>query len=233
MRFVHKLKARACLSVLAIGVVSACVEVSAIENYQAAKAVFWEQIYPKGHTLYCNKKFTSFWREGINVEHVFPMAWVKNALQCGTRGECRDTSRLFNRIEGDLHNLYPAISDLNYARQSYRFGLIDGERREYGKQCDFEVNKRKRVAEPRAAVRGDVARALLYMEHRYQQEGLKLFNKQAALMLKWHHNDPPSVEEKRRNDVIEKLQGNRNPFIDNPDFAVDYARQRKQKSQQK
>lgn len=223
MRLNHKV-----LSVCAFLSLTACLEgVAAIKNYREAKVVFWESVYPNGYTVYCNKKFTSFWREDINVEHVFPMAWVKNALQCGTRGECRSNSRLFNKIEGDLHNLYPAISKLNYERQSYRFGEIKGEKRRYGEQCDFEIDKRKRVAEPREAVRGDLARSLLYMEYQYQDVGLKLFNKQAALMLKWHDKDKPSKEELKRNDRIEKLQGNRNPFIDDPSFAKKYAKQRK------
>ena len=211
-----------------IAILSACIEgVAAIKDYREAKTVFWENVYPEGSTIYCSKKFTSLGREDINVEHVFPMAWVKNALQCGTRNECRNNSRLFNKIEGDLHNLYPAISHLNYERQSYRFGEVKGEKRHYGEQCDFEVNKRKRVAEPRDAVRGELARSMLYMEHQYRDAGLKLFNKQAALMLQWHDIDPPSQEEVERNDRIEKLQGNRNPFIDDPDFAKNYAKQRK------
>ncbi|MGH1542085.1 MAG: endonuclease I family protein [Arenicella sp.] len=202
-----------------ITVIVACDSTQAIEDYRSARTIFWERLYPGGHTLYCHKKFTSFWHEGINVEHVFPMSWVKNALSCGSRDQCRKSSKLFNRIEADLHNLYPAISHLNYERQSYRFGIIPGEKRRYGQQCDFEVDKRMRVVEPREAVRGDVARAMLYMERRYKQQGLKLFKKQAALLLKWHYQDPPDKEEQRRNTMIEKLQGNRNPFIDNPSLS--------------
>jgi len=54
------------------------------------------------------------------------------------------------------------------------------------------------------------------MENRYEQ--LFLYEKQADILLKWHESDPPSKEEKRRNDKIEQIQGNRNPYIDNPDF---------------
>jgi deoxyribonuclease-1 len=144
------------------------------------------------------------------------MAWVKNSLSCGTRDECRQTSNLFNRIEGDLHNLYPALAKLNYDRQAYRFGTVKGEERRYGPKCDFEVSKRYRVAEPRAEIRGEVARAMFYMEHRYNK--LSLFKKQADLLLKWHFQDPPSKEEKWRNDKIEMIQGSRNPFVDNPDL---------------
>jgi len=190
--------------------------VSAIENYQEAKKVFWKELYPKGHTLYCRAKISGKRRKDINVEHVFPMAWVKSSLKCGTRDECRINSRLFNEIEADLHNLYPSLAKLNYERQAYRFGTVKGEERRYGPRCDFEVSKRYRVAEPRAAVRGDIARAMFYMEHRY--ESLFLFKKQADILLNWHLKDLPSKEEFWRNDKIEKIQGNRNPFIDNPEL---------------
>lgn len=197
-----------------------------IKDYQAAKDVFWSKVYPEGSTIYCNKKFTHSWREGINVEHVFPMAWVKKTLNCGTRDQCRRTNKLFNKIEADMHNLYPSIEQLNYDRQSYRFGNVPGEKRQYGAACDFEVDKKRRVAEPRKLVRGELARAMLYMEYRYHDVGLKLFNKQASLMLKWHYEDLPSQEEKHRNIVIERYQGNRNPFIDDVTFAEQYKKRR-------
>jgi len=188
----------------------------AIMDYREAKSLFWDQVYPKGYTLYCRAKITQFRRDDINIEHVFPMAWVKNSLKCGTRNECRDSSPLFNQIEADMHNLYPSLAKLNYARQAYRFGVIKGEQRDFGNKCDFEISKRYRVAEPMPKVRGEVARAMFYMEDRYDQ--LFLYEKQADILLKWHESDPPSKEEKRRNDIIEKIQGNRNPYIDNPEL---------------
>jgi len=187
-----------------------------IENYREAKSLFWEKVYPKGYTLYCRAKISQFNRDDINIEHVFPMAWVKNSLKCGTRNECRENSSLFNQIEADMHNLYPSLSKLNYERQAYRFGVIKGEERNYGAKCDFEVSKRYRVAEPMPQVRGEVARAMFYMEHRYKQ--LFLYEKQADILLKWHKSDPPSKQEMSRNDKIEKIQGNRNPFIDTPEL---------------
>jgi len=35
----------------------------------------------------------------------------------------------------------------------------------------------------------------------------------------WNELDPPDAEEKARNDLIEQLQGTRNPYIDDPDLA--------------
>jgi len=78
------------------------------------------------------------------------------------------------------------------------------------------------VAEPREAVRGEVARAMFYMADEYREQGLEIFKKQAKLLLEWHKADPPSKAEMKRNDRIEELQGNRNRFIDDP-LALDQA----------
>ncbi len=189
----------------------------AIVDYSQARSILWQSLYSNGgKTLYCGESFSSQQRNGFNVEHVFPMSWVTNSLDCGTRNQCRDKSKAFNKIEADLHNLYPSRSDVNQARSSFAFGEITGEQREFGKDCDFEVNEQQRTAEPGLAVRGEVARAMFYMAYQYQQYGLKLFSKQQHLLQQWHINDAPSEHERSRNDKIEKLQGNRNPFIDDP-----------------
>jgi len=190
-----------------------------IENYEDARKIFWKSLYPaKANTLYCNQSFDSKERKGINVEHVFPMSWATNGVDCGTRKQCRANSSRFNQIEADMHNLYPSRSDVNQQRSSFRFGEISGEKRKFGKQCDFEVNDKARVAEPRESVRGEVARSMFYMADRYKADGLILFEKQARLLYAWHKSDPPSNHEKRRNNVIERLQGNRNQFIDQPEL---------------
>ncbi len=176
--------------------------------------LFWSQLYGDGgHTLYCNRPFGPRKGRRINVEHVFPMGWVARALGCGSRSRCRATSPRFNRIEADMHNLYPALARINKARGSRAFGRVPGERRAFG-TCDFEIDAQKGWVEPRPAVRGNIARAMLYMQSRY---GLKLFPRQARLLRQWHREDPPDPEERRRNRIIERLQGERNPFIDHPE----------------
>ena len=190
----------------------------AIKDYDTARPMLWRSVYPNGgKTLYCNEAFDSDRRKGYNVEHVFPMSWATNGLNCGKRKQCRARSDAFNQIEADLHNLFPSRSDVNQDRSSFRFGEVKGESRRYGRKCDFEVNERARVAEPSAEKRGEVARAMFYMADQYKAQGLVLFKKQALLLEQWHKADPPSDEEHRRNNVIEKLQGNRNQFIDDPE----------------
>lgn len=79
--------------------------------------------------------------------------------------------------------------------------------------------------------RGDVARILLYMAVRYRgtltlvdtQSGTNYQSSGAnlatlSILLGWHQADPVDAFEIQRNDVIQTYQGNRNPFIDNPNY---------------
>ncbi len=188
-----------------------------IKDYEEARRLFWSVLYRSGgETLYCGREFTARSHRGVNIEHVFPMSWVVRALNCDRRKQCRKTNRRFNRIEADLHNLYPSRMDINDARGSFRFGVIGGERRAYG-NCDFEVDERRRIVEPQPATRGEIARAMFYMHEEY---GLRIFKRSGRELLRWHREDPPSAHERWRNGVIERIQGTRNRFIDQPERAA-------------
>ncbi len=182
-----------------------------IVDYETARKVFWKELYSDGGTtLYCRKMFGPGYNSGINIEHVFPASWIAYSLQCGKRYQCRATSPAFNRIEADLHNLYPSRSDINKARSNYPFTLIAGEPRVFGR-CDFEIDERQRIAEPAPAARGRIARAMLYMadEHNlYLKKNLRL------RLAEWDRKYPPNEKEIQRNHRIEQIQGNRNPYID-------------------
>ncbi|MGH4035648.1 endonuclease I family protein [Actinomycetota bacterium Odt1-20B] len=88
--------------------------------------------------------------------------------------------------------------------------------------------------EPRDAVKGDVARMILYMAVRYDgDDGFpdlepndKVDNGSApaigrlSVLKQWSDEDPPDAFEKNRNQVIyDKFQHNRNPFIDHPEWV--------------
>ena len=180
--------------------------------------LFWSKVYPDGgETLYCGREFGSNKGRDINIEHVFPMSWAMREFGCRDRRLCRKNSPLFNRIESDMHNLYPSRKDINHARSSYAYAMIKGERHRFG-QCDIEIDKRRRRVEPRPESRGNIARAMFYM---YDTYGVTIFKKQGGLLKQWHREDQPDAEELRRNDAIDKIQGTRNKFIDRPDLAYE------------
>ncbi|WP_353951621.1 endonuclease [Knoellia sp. S7-12] len=89
--------------------------------------------------------------------------------------------------------------------------------------------------EPRDSVKGDVARMILYMAIRYEGgdgfanlepnntagNGSTPYVGKLTTLKAWSAGDPPSTFEKRRNDRIHaQWQGNRNPFIDHPEWVT-------------
>ncbi|MGB5981726.1 MAG: endonuclease [Nonlabens sp.] len=75
---------------------------------------------------------------------------------------------------------------------------------------------------------GDVARALFYMDLRYNDLDLVIGNPSnsttgqlgdLATLIQWHRDDPADDFEMNRNNVVYNWQNNRNPFIDLPDLA--------------
>ncbi|MCB1789307.1 MAG: endonuclease [Gammaproteobacteria bacterium] len=179
-------------------------------NYLDTIPVFWRTLYPDGGAgLYCGTRFAAFDRD-YNIEHVYPMSWVTRALRCGDRDACRRSSARFNEIESDMHNMYPARKDINRRRGALPYREIRGETH-IERGCDFEIDYRAGVVEPRPASRGNIARAMLYLADRYQ---LQIYERQRRTLLAWHRADPPDDEERRRNRRIADVQGNANSWID-------------------
>jgi deoxyribonuclease-1 len=131
----------------------------------------------------------------------------------GGRRCCRERDAEFRRMEADLMNLSPEIGELNADRNNYRFAEVAGEARAYG-ACDFEVDRERDTAEPAPSVRGDVARAYLYMHATYGQAALPLAPADLARFEAWHRADPPSAWERVRNARIAAIQGIGNPWIE-------------------
>ncbi len=92
------------------------------------------------------------------------------------------------------------------------------------------------VFEPGDQYKGDFARAFLYFITRYE-DSLSVFKTRYALspftdssftglepwllktLVNWSKIDPPSSLEISRNDSVYQLQGNRNPYIDHPEWV--------------
>ena len=112
-------------------------------------------------------------------------------------------------MEADLHNLVPAVGELNGDRSNRSFSMVSGEPRAYGK-CDFEIDFDTDKVEPMPSVRGNISRTYFYFEKQY---GLRISKKQRRLFNVWDREDPVDDWERTRNFMIKNIQGNGNPFI--------------------
>ena len=191
-----------------------------VDNYdEVAANTFWNELYANGGwSLYCGYRFEQT-ADAVNnryfvIEHIYPVSWMLKHANCDSRRQCRlDEKSRYTRMEADMHNLYPVWQEVNILRRDTLFGLIDGEDWRYD-NCDFE--RRFGITEPRPIARGNIARSIFYMHSQY---GVPI-NRQMLLELKnWNRDDPPSNQELLRNNLIEELQGNRNPYIDNQKLA--------------
>ena len=147
----------------------------------------------------------------IEWEHVMPAHHFGHQMQCWQKGGRRLCKKdpVFKKMESDLHNLVPAIGEVNGDRSNYKFGMIEGEMRSYG-SCDVEINFKAKRVEPRPEVRGDIARIYFYMRDRYR---LRLSHQQEQLLKAWSKVDPVDSWEIKKNKRVLKIQGNSNPYV--------------------
>lgn len=184
-----------------------------LTSYSQTKNIFWKQKYNlQTHSLYCFESIGNH-RNGFNIEHVFAASWMKRVAGCQNmnRRKCRQESARFNRMEADLHNLFPTVNKINSLRGDLAFGIIPGQAND---RCDFEISNGE--VEPGPRSRGEIARALLYMEKEYgadlnRDSGSSDLKK---LALYWHCTYPVLQDEILRNEAILKIQKNSNPFVD-------------------
>jgi predicted extracellular nuclease/endonuclease I len=130
----------------------------------------------------------------------------------------------------DIHHLRPTDISINSSRGNLDFDNSDIP------LSESPINSVDGDSfEPRDDVKGDVARMMFYMDTRYEGSGsdstpdLQLVNRITTTsesklgwlctLAAWNVADPVDASEQLRNDRIYELQGNRNPFTDNPTWV--------------
>lgn len=188
-------------------------------------------------TIYCNRSVpaASAGNPNWDREHVWPQSL----------GGMRDVA--CDWAVTDLHHLFPSEADINSSRGQQPFGdcptctpKICGSpavenRMQGGDAGRWQVWPGRR---------GDVARALFYMDIRYDGEivngcrehDLVLTDDRKVIsstanspafmgmlsdLIRWNCEDPVDDRERHRNDIVAAFQGNRNPFIDHPEWVHD------------
>lgn len=177
-----------------------------------------------------------------------PYKYTPGTDQCGTystEGNCYNREHvipqsLFNQASpmvADIHFIRATDGKVNGMRSNYPYGKV-------GSASFTSMNGSKlgtsassgysgTVFEPIDEFKGDVARMIFYFVTRYQSKlsgfssgdmlgssafpGLQTW--ELNVLLAWHNQDPVSQAEIKRNNASYTYQGNRNPFIDNPNYV--------------
>jgi len=143
--------------------------------------------------------------EGYNLEHVVPKAWFDAK----------------NPMRDDLHHLFTEERKCNSDRGDLPLREVEGNLKELP-QCGLMQTTHGKAFEPLAG-KGEAARAILYFVTRYPGEvgdrRGEMDRSDLPRLLEWHRQYPVSDYERHRNETIQDIQGNRNPFIDFPELA--------------
>lgn len=190
--------------------------------------------------FYTQAELSSVWEKGIrgtwNREHV----WCQS-LSNGLWGESGGGS--------DLLHIRPTESSINSTRQNMKYGEVEGgseawTKDKQGARVALGGHFGGDTYEPIDSVKGDVARIVLYVYTHYNTfanvygstdgQGARSYfgtlhftdvvaakTEQSALaiLLSWNSLDKVDALEQARNEAAEDIQGNRNPFVDHPEYA--------------
>ncbi|MCD4689840.1 endonuclease, partial [bacterium] len=156
---------------------------------------------------------------GYNREHSWPSSWYGGEVY---------------PMYSDLFMICPTDNFVNNQRGSDPYGEVDspnwtslnGSRRG---NCTYSGYSGL-AFEPIDAYKGDFARTYFYVTSRYYSEdaawpgsamtdGAEILPWAVDMLIEWHLADPVSRKELERNGTVYTMQGNRNPFIDRPEFA--------------
>ncbi|KUJ56248.1 MULTISPECIES: endonuclease [Chryseobacterium] len=178
-----------------------------------------------------------------------PYNYNHGLKQCGNysiEGDCYNREHvvpqsLFNQnlpMRSDVHFVTPTDGKVNGMRSNYPFGKVgnasftslNGSKLGNSVSAGFSGT----VFEPIDEFKGDIARMILYFITRYETQlsgfsngnilgnsaypGLQIW--ELNQLLAWNTLDPVSSFEVARNNAAYVYQGNRNPYIDRPEFVT-------------
>lgn len=150
--------------------------------------------------------------------------YTKTAATSWNREHMWPNSHGGNNVEADILHTRPTISSENSSRGNSFY--VEGKNSSSAGWDPY-------TAGYDAEVRGECARVILYCVVAYpsftlsdaDSHSTSNSNKDNMMgnmntLIKWHFDYPPNIYEKNRNDGAEYLQGNRNPFVDHPEYVA-------------
>jgi endonuclease I len=187
-----------------------------------------------------NKRVVTCVYSGENYVYTPPFAWTtfsREHTYCHSWMPTNPADSPERPEYCDQHHLFPTNqNNANGVRSNHPLGIVSNATSTY-LQGKYGTNTLgQSVYEPRNSHKGDAARALLYMAvcyngvdgHDWSFNHLNTVilppqseaPQSVDLLIQWHNQDPPDQWEKDRNDYIYSIQGNRNPFIDHPEYVA-------------
>lgn len=157
------------------------------------------------------KLYTNNTSGGWNREHVWPQSLGGGNTSGGG---------------ADLHHVRPSDSSVNSSRGNKPYGNVISSSTSMGNPTTGGLvggTYDSVYFEPNDNVKGDIARICLYVYVRWGSDWgadsiLEVF-RDVDTLLEWCEIDPVDTWEMGRNEVVEAIQGNRNVFIDYPEYA--------------
>ena len=138
-------------------------------------------------------------------------------------------------MQTDLFLVYPTDYHVNNKRSDYPYGKVGSITETFTNGSKLGSNTYPGCPvglcyEPIDSFKGDIARTYFYISTCYRNDSAKFSTWEMAtrvnlnpwavqMLLEWHHMDPVSKKEIDRNNAVYGIQGNRNPFIDHPEYA--------------
>lgn len=177
----------------------------------------------------------SYANEGdcYNREHVIPQAYFENFA--------------INPMKNDPFHVIPADGKVNGLRDNFPYGRVNvansttlnGSKLGNNLNSGYSAGYSSTVFEPLNEFKGDIARSILYFATRYQDDMTNFYNAATVvsknmfdgttdnvfaptflnILITWHNLDPVSPKEIAKNNAIYSFQGNRNPYIDHPEYV--------------
>ena len=162
--------------------------------------------------IYTSYSATMSQWNGWNREHVWPKSLGGDSTKGGG---------------ADMHHIRPSDAVVNSTRSNKRYGNVDSNAKTVsGKNPAVGVvggTYNSSYFEPLDEVKGDVARICLYVYVRWNSqwgaESITDVFQSVDVLLEWCELDPVDTWEMGRNEVVGHIQGNRNVFIDYPEYA--------------
>lgn len=161
--------------------------------------------------IYTNYSATMGQWNGWNREHVWPQSLGGGNTSGGG---------------ADLHHVRPSDASVNSSRGNKKYGNTNGGTAKYGANPATGYiggYYNNTYFEPVDSVKGDVARIVLYVWVRWGTswgaDSVTEVFQSVEVLLEWCELDPVDTWELGRNEVVQDIQGNRNVFIDYPEYA--------------